>query len=118
MAKPWSDDEHAFMSRALAVAERGRGKVSPNPPVGCVLVKDGEVIAEGWHDHLGGLHAEQMAIHDAEKNGFSPNGATAYVTLEPCAHRSERGPACCDLLAHAGVARVVAGLSSTRIFSM
>ena len=51
MAKPWSDDEHAFMSRALAVAERGRGKVSPNPLVGCVLVKDGEVIAEGWHDH-------------------------------------------------------------------
>ena len=58
MGDPWSDDEKAFMERALLVAERGRGKVSPNPLVGCVLVKDGVVIAEGWHDHLGGLHAE------------------------------------------------------------
>ena len=74
------------MQRALDVAERGRGRVAPNPLVGCVLVKDGEVIAEGWHDHLGGLHAEQMAIHDAESKGQSPNGATAYVTLEPCNH--------------------------------
>ena len=106
MAKPWSDDEHAFMSRALAVAERGRGKVSPNPPVGCVLVKDGEVIAEGWHDHLGGLHAEQMAIHDAEKNGFSPNGATAYVTLEPCNHFG-RTPPCTEALMWAGIKEVI-----------
>ena len=58
-----------FMTRALEVAEIGRGRVSPNPMVGCVLVKDGEIIAEGWHDHLGGLHAEQMAIHDAEQKG-------------------------------------------------
>ena len=73
------------MRRALEVAERGQGRVSPNPPVGCVLVKDGVAIAEGWHDHLGGLHAEQMAIHDAEDRGVPTNGATAYVTLEPCA---------------------------------
>ena len=53
-----SDEE--FMQRALRLAERGRGRVMPNPMVGCVLVKDGEVIAEGWHDHIGGLHAEQM----------------------------------------------------------
>ena len=62
MASLWTADEKRFMQRALEVAERGRGKVSPNPLVGCVLVKDGEVIAEGWHDHLGGLHAEQMAL--------------------------------------------------------
>ena len=76
----WSESDIKFMHRALAVAERGRGKVSPNPLVGCVLVKDDQIIAEGWHDHLGGLHAEQMAIHDAEAKGNSPNGATAYVT--------------------------------------
>ena len=58
----------------LLIAERGRGKVSPNPLVGCVLVKDNAVIAEGWHDHLGGLHAEQMAIHDAEEKGIPPTG--------------------------------------------
>ncbi len=106
MASPWSADEKEFMLRALEVAERGRGKVSPNPLVGCVLVKDGEVIAEGWHDHLGGLHAEQMAIHDAESNGHSPNGAVAYVTLEPCNHFG-RTPPCTEALMWAGVREVV-----------
>ena len=62
----WSAEDVTFMQRAIDVAEKGRGKVRPNPLVGCVLVKDGKIIAEGWHDHLGGLHAEQMAIHDAE----------------------------------------------------
>jgi len=102
----WSEDDHAFMERALLVAERGRGNVSPNPLVGCVLVKDGVVIAEGWHDHLGGLHAEQMAIHDAEEKGNSPNGATAYVTLEPCNHFG-RTPPCTEALMWAGVSEVV-----------
>ena len=106
MASPWTADEKGFMQRALDVAERGRGKVSPNPLVGCVLVKDGEVIAEGWHDHLGGLHAEQMAIHDAESNGHSPNGAVAYVTLEPCNHFG-RTPPCTEALMWAGVKEVV-----------
>jgi len=106
MATVWSDQEHGFMQRALKVAERGRGRVSPNPLVGCVLVKDGNVIAEGWHDHLGGLHAEQMAIHDAEKNGFSSNGATAYVTLEPCNHFG-RTPPCTEALMWAGIKEVI-----------
>tara|TARA_B100000459_G_scaffold144867_1_gene108348 strand:- start:362 stop:1396 length:1035 start_codon:yes stop_codon:yes gene_type:complete len=106
MASPWTADEKGFMSRALEVAERGRGKVSPNPLVGCVLVKDGEIIAEGWHDHLGGLHAEQMAIHDAESNGHSSNGAVAYVTLEPCNHFG-RTPPCTEALMWAGVREVV-----------
>jgi diaminohydroxyphosphoribosylaminopyrimidine deaminase/5-amino-6-(5-phosphoribosylamino)uracil reductase len=102
----WSEADAAFMERALLVAERGRGNVSPNPMVGCVLVKDGIVIAEGWHDHLGGLHAEQMAIHDAEEKGHSPNGATAYVTLEPCNHFG-RTPPCTEALMWAGVKEVV-----------
>jgi diaminohydroxyphosphoribosylaminopyrimidine deaminase/5-amino-6-(5-phosphoribosylamino)uracil reductase len=102
----WSESDVKFMHRALAVAERGRGKVSPNPVVGCVLVKDDKIIAEGWHDHLGGLHAEQMAIHDAEAKGNSPNGATAYVTLEPCNHYG-RTPPCTEALLWSGVKSVI-----------
>ena len=102
----WSAAEREYMSRALEVAEKGRGKVRPNPLVGCVLVKDGNVIAEGWHDHLGGLHAEQMAIHDAEEKGHSTNGATAYITLEPCNHFG-RTPPCTEALLWAGISEVV-----------
>ncbi len=105
MGEGWSDEDKAFMQQALRVAERGRGRVSPNPLVGCVLVKGGEVIAEGWHDHLGGLHAEQMAIHDAEERGQSANGSTAYVTLEPCNHFG-RTPPCTEALMWAGVSKV------------
>ena len=94
------------MRRAIEVAENGRGKVRPNPLVGCVLVKDGEVIAEGWHDHLGGLHAEQMAIHDAEEKGHNTNGAVAYVTLEPCNHVG-RTPPCTEALLWAGISKVI-----------
>ena len=94
------------MRRAIEVAENGRGKVRPNPLVGCVLVKDGEVIAEGWHDHLGGLHAEQMAIHDAEEKGHNTNGAVAYVTLEPCNHFG-RTPPCTEALLWAGISKVI-----------
>ena len=71
------------MRHALEVAERGRGQVRPNPLVGCVLVKDGEIIAEGWHDHLGGLHAEQMAIHDAEEKGHNTNGSVCLLYTSP-----------------------------------
>ena len=102
----WSEADLQFMTRALEVAEIGRGRVSPNPMVGCVLVKDGEIIAEGWHDHLGGLHAEQMAIHDAEKKGHSPNGSTAYITLEPCNHFG-RTPPCTQALMWAGINKAI-----------
>ncbi len=102
----WSEADVRFMTRALEVAEIGRGRVSPNPMVGCVLVKDGEIIAEGWHDHLGGLHAEQMAIHDAEQKGHSPNGSTAYITLEPCNHFG-RTPPCTEALMWSGVKRAI-----------
>lgn len=106
MGEGWSDEDKAFMQQALEVAKRGRGRVSPNPLVGCVLVKDGRIIAEGWHDHVGGLHAEQMAIHDAEERGQSANGSTAYVTLEPCNHFG-RTPPCTEALMWAGVKKII-----------
>jgi diaminohydroxyphosphoribosylaminopyrimidine deaminase/5-amino-6-(5-phosphoribosylamino)uracil reductase len=94
------------MERALDLAERGRGQVSPNPVVGCVLVSQGRIIAEGWHDHLGDLHAEQAAIADAESKGVATEGCTAYVTLEPCNHFG-RTPPCTQALLWAGVGEVI-----------
>jgi len=98
----------SHMRRAIELAEAGRQRVMPNPPVGCVLVRDGKVVAEGWHDHIGGLHAEQMAIADAESRGVPTQGTTAYVTLEPCNHFG-RTPPCTESLLWAGVSRVVIG---------
>ncbi len=102
----WSQDDVSFMRHAIEIAESGRGQVRPNPLVGCVLVKDGEIVAEGWHDHLGGLHAEQMAIANAEQRGISTNGATAYITLEPCNHHG-RTPPCTEALLWAGITSIV-----------
>jgi diaminohydroxyphosphoribosylaminopyrimidine deaminase/5-amino-6-(5-phosphoribosylamino)uracil reductase len=95
------------MAAALALAERGRGRTAPNPNVGCVIVKDGRVVGRGWTRPGGGPQAEAVALAEA---GEAAAGATVYTTLEPCAHRSARGPACADLLAAAGVAEVVAAL--------
>ncbi|MES3083575.1 bifunctional diaminohydroxyphosphoribosylaminopyrimidine deaminase/5-amino-6-(5-phosphoribosylamino)uracil reductase RibD [Sphingomonas faeni] len=95
------------MGVALALAERSRGRTVPNPNVGCVIVADGRVVGRGWTQGGGRPHAEAMALAEA---GAKARGATAYVTLEPCAHRSPRGPACSDLLTEAGVAGVVAAL--------
>ncbi|MEG3168920.1 bifunctional diaminohydroxyphosphoribosylaminopyrimidine deaminase/5-amino-6-(5-phosphoribosylamino)uracil reductase RibD [Sphingomonas sp. LB3N6] len=95
------------MGTALALAERSRGRTAPNPNVGCVIVRDGRVVGRGWTQAGGRPHAEAMALAEA---GAKAQGATAYVTLEPCAHRSPRGPACSDLLIESGVARVVAAL--------
>ncbi|WP_298811888.1 bifunctional diaminohydroxyphosphoribosylaminopyrimidine deaminase/5-amino-6-(5-phosphoribosylamino)uracil reductase RibD [uncultured Sphingomonas sp.] len=92
------------MGVALALAERTRGMTAPNPNVGCVIVADGMVVGRGWTQPGGRPHAEAMALEQA---GARAAGATAYVTLEPCAHVSPRGPACSDLLIAAGVARVV-----------
>jgi diaminohydroxyphosphoribosylaminopyrimidine deaminase/5-amino-6-(5-phosphoribosylamino)uracil reductase len=96
------------MAAALALAERGRGRTTPNPNVGCVIVRDGRMIGRGWTQPGGRPHAEAMALAQA---GEGAHGATIYVTLEPCAHRSPRGPACSDLLVAAGPARVVAALT-------
>ena len=92
-----------FMARALRLAERGLYTTMPNPRVGCVLVKDGQVIAEGWHERAGEGHAEVNALHIA---GDNARGATAYVSLEPCSHHGRTGP-CSQALADAGISRVV-----------
>lgn len=98
--------EAAHLERALELAERGRGTAAPNPVVGAVLVRDGEVVGEGWHERPGGPHAEVVALDAA---GDRARGATLHVTLEPCAHHG-RTPPCADALAAAGVARVVAAV--------
>ena len=92
------------MGAALALAERTRGMTAPNPNVGCVIVANGIVVGRGWTRAGGRPHAEAMALEQARARAA---GATAYVTLEPCAHVSPRGPACSDLLIAAGVSRVV-----------
>ncbi len=96
------------LRRALELAEGGRGRVSPNPLVGAILVRDGETIGEGFHAALGELHAERAALADCERRGEDPAGATMYVTLEPCAHEG-RQPPCVEAILGAGVARVVIG---------
>ncbi len=99
-----TDREH--LQRALELAEGGRGKVSPNPLVGAVIVRDGAVIGEGFHAKLGYLHAERAALEDCRGRGEDPRGATMYVTLEPCAHQG-RQPPCTEAILEAGVRRVV-----------
>jgi diaminohydroxyphosphoribosylaminopyrimidine deaminase / 5-amino-6-(5-phosphoribosylamino)uracil reductase len=99
------NDEH-YMQMALKLAGRGIGKVEPNPPVGCVIVKSVQVIGKGWHKQFGGPHAEINAIEDCTTLGASPAGATMYVTLEPCCHQGQTGP-CSDAIIKAGVSRVV-----------
>jgi len=106
MTTQLTDSDRLQLRRALDLAEGGRGRVSPNPLVGAVLVRDGEVIGEGFHAELGGLHAERAALADCRARGEDPAGATMYVTLEPCAHEG-RQPPCTDALLEAGVARVV-----------
>ena len=100
-------DDTAMMQRALDLAERGRATVSPNPMVGCVLVRDEQIVGEGWHEHAGGPHAEIVALDAA---GTMADGATAYVTLEPCNHTGRTGP-CAQALIDAGVTRVVAAVA-------
>src|SRR4051812_28199228 len=94
------------MQRALQLAEGGRGRVSPNPLVGAVVVREGEVIGEGFHAELGGLHAERAALADCAARGEDPAGSAMYVTLEPCAHQG-RQPPCTEAITEAGIARVV-----------
>lgn len=96
-----------WMNRALLLAAKGRGHVEPNPLVGAVIVRDGTVVGEGWHERFGGAHAEVHALNQA---GASARGATLYVTLEPCCHHGKTPP-CTDAIVGAGVARVVAAMS-------
>lgn len=101
--------DELFLRRAIRLAMNGRGLVEPNPMVGCVLVKNGQIIGEGWHGQFGGPHAEPTALADCRSHGNSPEGATAYVTLEPCCHTNKKTPPCVPALIEAKVARGVIG---------
>ncbi len=98
--------DHEYMALALRLAERGLYSTDPNPRVGCVLVRNGVVLGQGWHARAGGAHAEAAALADA---GGDARGASAYVTLEPCSHHG-RTPPCSNALIEAGVRRVVAAM--------
>src|SRR6266516_1564971 len=98
--------DETWMSRGLDLAERGRGAVEPNPLVGAVIVRAGQVVGEGWHQRYGGPHAEPNALASA---GEAARGATLYVTLEPCCHHGKTPP-CTDAVLRAGITRVVAAL--------
>lgn len=98
--------DEIWMARALELARRGRFTTAPNPQVGCVIVREGVIVGEGWHLRAGEPHAE---IHALRMAGEKARGATAYVTLEPCSHHG-RTPPCCDALIAAGIGRVVAAM--------
>lgn len=102
----FSATDHAMMARALRLAARGAYTTRPNPMVGCVVARDDQVVGEGWHQRKGGPHAEVFALEAA---GDRAKGATAYVTLEPCAHTGSTGP-CAEALVAAGVSRVVGAM--------
>ncbi len=101
------ENDIGFMTEALALAARAAGQTSPNPMVGCVLVRDGKVVGRGWHEAPGQAHAEVVALEDA---GDGARGSTAYVTLEPCSHTGRTGP-CTQALINAGVTDVVYALA-------
>ncbi len=102
----WTENDRAAMTTALALAARGLGRVAPNPAVGCVLINEGRIVGRGWTQPGGRPHAETVALAEA---GAAARGATAYVTLEPCAHVGKTGP-CAEALIGAGVSRVVSAL--------
>jgi diaminohydroxyphosphoribosylaminopyrimidine deaminase/5-amino-6-(5-phosphoribosylamino)uracil reductase len=105
MMNPISSTDRIHLQRALEIGRRGWGRVHPNPAVGCVMVKDGEVIGEGWHEEWGGHHAEINALREA---GARAEGATGYVSLEPCNHFGRTLP-CSQALVEAGISRLVYG---------
>ena len=100
------NQDEKWMAQALSLAERGAGKTDPNPLVGAVIVRDGQLLGQGWHRAWGGLHAEREALADCRED---PRGATAYVTLEPCCHWGKTPP-CTEALIEAGISRVVVGV--------
>ena len=102
----FSESDHRFMAHALRLAERGLYTTTPNPRVGCIIVRDGVIVGEGWHERAGEPHAEAHALRGA---GERARGATAYVTLEPCNHTG-RTPPCATALIQSGIARVVAAM--------
>ncbi|MCR4601620.1 MAG: bifunctional diaminohydroxyphosphoribosylaminopyrimidine deaminase/5-amino-6-(5-phosphoribosylamino)uracil reductase RibD [Clostridia bacterium] len=103
-----SEEDEKYMREALKLAKKGFGSVSPNPAVGAVIVRDGQVIGRGWHERYGGLHAERNALEDCRRRGNDPEGATIYVTLEPCCHQGKQPP-CTEALIENKLGRVVYG---------
>ena len=95
--------DEKYMARAIELAQKGIGGVNPNPLVGAVVVKDGKIIGEGWHKKFGGPHAEVWALNEAGENA---EGATIYVTLEPCSHQGKTPP-CAKRIVEAGIKRCV-----------
>ena len=102
-------DDIVLMRKAMALAQKGEGAVNPNPLVGALIVRDGEVIAEGYHERYGDLHAERNAFEDAARRGVDCKGTTMYVTLEPCCHYGHQPP-CTDAIIEHHIGRVVVGL--------
>lgn len=102
------EQDCAFMSRAIGLARGGEGWTNPNPLVGAVVVKDGRIIGEGFHERYGEAHAERKALADCARRACDPAGATMYVTLEPCCHTGKQPP-CTEAILEAGIARVVVG---------
>src|SRR5918992_560252 len=109
MSQEPRQNHEQWMRRALRLAMNGRGRVEPNPMVGCVIVKEGRVIGEAYHERFGGPHAEPNALAACAAAGQSPEGATAYVTLEPCCHTNKKTPPCVPKLIEARIGRVVVG---------
>ncbi len=103
---PYRQQDIEYMQRAIALAKKGAGFVNPNPMVGCVVVKDNEIIAEGYHEYYGGFHAERNALTNCNSDC---NDATLYVTLEPCCHYGKTPP-CTEIIIEKGIKKVVVGL--------
>lgn len=101
--------DEQIMTECIQLAQKGKGFVSPNPLVGCVIIKDGNVIGKGYHKKYGEAHAEVNAVTDAKKKGFDLKGASVYVNLEPCSHKGKTSP-CADLLINEKVGKVIIGM--------
>jgi diaminohydroxyphosphoribosylaminopyrimidine deaminase/5-amino-6-(5-phosphoribosylamino)uracil reductase len=107
------NNDEFIMMRCIELAKRGRGRVSPNPFVGSVIIKNGKIVSEGYHRRFGGTHAEINAIASAKRKGLNLKSAALYVNLEPCCHHGKTPP-CVDKIIRSGFAKVVIGLK-TRI---
>lgn len=101
-----SEQDEKYMQMALRLAKRGIGSVEPNPAVGCIIIKANQIIGKGWHKKFGGPHAEINALEDCKTLGVNPQGATMYVTLEPCCHVGKTGP-CTQAIIDAKLAKVI-----------
>src|SRR6056297_34840 len=101
-----SNKDEYYMDLAIELAKKGKYHVSPNPLVGCVIVKDDKIIGQGYHREYGGFHAEVNAIEDAQNNGYDVKDSIVYVTLEPCSHFGKTPP-CANLLVEKQVEKVV-----------